>query len=254
MIQSAPIAPDVDVGMASDELLLRILRHVEAIRTVTFIQFQAGHSFVDRVLAPSERPRVFISSAGDLREAWLPEHEVLFAQRLADGTDIDKIIAAAVQHDRRQENRIRSTFDRDQLSAKTLEELRDQRPGWTLAVSSRVTTKRGERLHLPLMDFQCPISERNLDVVVTALALIGLYTGAVVESGRSYHYYGFNLLTLDAWLEFLGGCLLLSPIIDARYIGHRLLDKECVLRLSPSPGKTQQPRVVRILGSSSAPR
>jgi hypothetical protein len=255
MIQSAQMKPDVEIGMTSGELLMRILDSLAEIRTVTFIQFQVGNSFADRVARDRERPRLLIASeaAGEPREAWLPEHEILFAQRLAEGADINKLIGSAVKHDKHQYNRLRSSFDRDQLSIRTLESLREERPGWALAVSSSVQTTGGELFHLPLMDFQCPVSERNLALTVGALASIGRTTGAVVESGRSYHYYGFDLLSLDAWYDFLGSCLLLSPIVDGRYIGHRLLDKECVLRLGPSQRKPQQPRVVHILGSPNTP-
>jgi hypothetical protein len=253
MIQSAPTDLGIEVGMEAGELLLRLL-HLLSVRTVTFVQYRAAHPFVNRVVGSvDEQLHLLISSHadGEFREAWLPDYEILFAKRLAEGAEMTKLIAAAVQHDERQKDRIRTTFPSDQVSSSTIEILLQQRPEWTLAASSRVTTESDRLFHLPMMDFHCPVSEKNLALVAAALVAIGQEKGAIVETGRSYHYYGFELLTEDAWESFLGKCLLLSPLTDARYIGHRLIDKECVVRLAPSPGKDKQPKVVHLLGLQS---
>jgi hypothetical protein len=242
------------IGQNALELILRILKHVEKSHTVTFIQFETRQSFAERAGKPNERLRVLVesSSKGEAREVWLPDHDVVFARRLIEQTEMTKLVAAAVQHDELKAHEIRTTFTRDQLSVSTLSGLLAQRPELALAVSSRVTTSSGEELHLPLMDFQCPISDANLRVVVAALNAVNRGTGAVVETDRSYHYYGFDLLSRDEWHRFLCKCLLLLPITDTRYIAHCLLDRECVLRLAPSPSKSVQPRVVRLLGSAAA--
>lgn len=68
-----------------------------------------------------------------------------------------------------------------------------------------------------------------------------------MESGRSYHYYGCELLSEEEWIVFLGKSLLMSGYTDDRYIGHQLVDGHCVLRLSSRKSKANVPMVVSAL-------
>ncbi len=101
--------------------------------------------------------------------------------------------------------------------------------------------------HIPMMDFRCEPSSRNLKLVVEAMRRVGQQDGVVLESGRSYHYYGFNLLDEAGWLDFMYRNLLLTPFVDARYIGHRLLAGIARLRITASRGKPTVPHRVASL-------
>lgn len=109
--------------------------------------------------------------------------------------------------------------------------------------------------HIPLMDFRCKPSPENLHRVTKAIREIQdklFYRGDmpkqgfVLESGRSYHYYGCYLMDTLSWNTFLGMCLLLSDLTDARYIGHSLIDSSSTLRISATPLRPQIPKVVAI--------
>ncbi len=100
-----------------------------------------------------------------------------------------------------------------------------------LAICSRVSATSGEELHIPMLDFLCPCSESNRFSILRMLREIGECSGAIVESGRSYHYYGFRLLTHGDWVRFLARALMFAPFSDPRYIAHRLLDGQCRLRV-----------------------
>jgi len=95
-----------------------------------------------------------------------------------------------------------------------------------------------------MMDFICAPSESNLTMLAEMVSKLGLGRGYILESGRSYHYYGFRLLTLTEWEKFLGQCLLMYGFADDRYIGHQLVDGHCVLRLSSGALKNFTPRLV----------
>ncbi len=100
--------------------------------------------------------------------------------------------------------------------------------------------------HIPMMDFRCLKSPKNLARVKGLLRTIGEEEGVILDSGRSYHYLGVTPLNEKDWLMFLGKCLL-SELVDGRYVGHRLIDRCGILRISACPLRPKIPTVVSIL-------
>ncbi len=100
--------------------------------------------------------------------------------------------------------------------------------------------------HIPMMDFNCPKNSENLSRIEEFLRTIWQEEGVILDSGRSYHYYGVNLMDEKEWLDFLGSCLL-SELADKRYIGHRIKDHCGILRISTGPRQPKIPTVVSIL-------
>lgn len=124
--------------------------------------------------------------------------------------------------------------------------------GSVLSVLSRVKQKN-RTFHIPMMDFSCQdyfgkkVSlEQNLSDINCFLREEGYNRGAILFSGRSFHYYGTTLITEEQWQAFLGDCLL-SGLADRRFIGHRLKDKCSSLRLSACPLRPKIPKVVMVL-------
>lgn len=114
-----------------------------------------------------------------------------------------------------------------------------------LGVISKVRTNKGHQSHIPMMDFQCPVSAQNLNGLVELLPSTGQRHGFILQSGRSYHYYGKELLNNNQlWVSFLGKCLLMKGFVDERYVGHQLVDGHCVLRMSAGSRKRHVPVVV----------
>jgi hypothetical protein len=106
--------------------------------------------------------------------------------------------------------------------------------------------KDGSFMHLPMMDFRLEPTSEGLRRVVSALNQMQSIGGAILESGRSYHYIGFSLVSENEWLKFLAKSLLLSPLTDVRYIAHRMLEGVGYLRISTCPRKPQLPLVVYV--------
>ena len=113
-----------------------------------------------------------------------------------------------------------------------------------LGTCSKVCLAGGKSAHIPMMDFMCEISTKNLDLLIRLIEDLHQGRGYLLDSGRSYHYYGSRLLTEDEWRAFLGKCLLMTGFSDNRYIGHQLVDGHCVLRLSSAKLKSKTPTVV----------
>lgn len=114
------------------------------------------------------------------------------------------------------------------------------------ALSSRVETVHGQRFLL-LLDFACPVGEEQLADVVRACQFNG-WRGAVLESGSSYHFMGFEPMEFGAWVAAMGRALLLSGLIDVRYMGHALARGAGALRLHACEAKPTMPRVVALVG------
>ena len=115
-----------------------------------------------------------------------------------------------------------------------------------LALSSRVETVHGQRFLL-LLDFACPVGEEQLADVVRACQVNG-WRGAVMASGSSYHFLGFEPMEFGAWVAAMGRALLLSGLIDVRYMGHALARGAGALRLHACEAKPTMPRVVALVG------
>lgn len=88
-----------------------------------------------------------------------------------------------------------------------------------------------EPWHLPMLDMSVAAGEAGLAACMDVLAQLDAH-GAVFASGRSYHYVGDRLLPPRQMLDFLARAQLLSPIVDARWVTHQLIDGRCGLRIS----------------------
>ncbi len=121
--------------------------------------------------------------------------------------------------------------------------------GKALVLCSRVETRDDEILHIPMLDFECQVSDKNLQKIRDFVTELG-DSGLVLESGRSYHYYSFNLVSHNKWVKFMARTLLFTGFIDTRHIGHRILSGEARLRLAKIDGSDRYimtPRVVSVV-------
>lgn len=107
-----------------------------------------------------------------------------------------------------------------------------------LAVHSKVK-RAGHSYHIPMIDF----ASTKLDKVEAALSRLMLYSRPdhyyIFNSGRSFHAYGEGILSTIELYEFYGSLLLLnninvSDVVDARWVGHRLIGGYSSLRISSS--------------------
>jgi hypothetical protein len=106
-----------------------------------------------------------------------------------------------------------------------------------LAIHSTVAMN-GRALHIPMLDFATnhigPMQLHRLQMFLPKRVFTNF---AFYNSGRSFHAYSAHLLPPKDWYQFLGRALLVNPrdqaeIIDARWVGHRLIGGYCSLRLS----------------------
>ena len=147
----------------------------------------------------------------------------------------------------------RSTFtiSARELTPKKLEELCSSTPeGKELALNSRVQLADKIIMHIPMIDLATRatgIISRVLEVLPSNLS------GAMIwfESGRSYHGYGTVLISQDEWVKLMGRFLLVNqpqvpPVVDPRWIGHRLISGYASLRWTKNTGHyLQKPELAK---------
>lgn len=92
--------------------------------------------------------------------------------------------------------------------------------------------------HILLLDFSCPVTDENTELLKKELP-----KGLLVNSGNSYHFYGYEVLDFATWQARMHAALLLHGI-DHRYIGHRLLDGYGTLRITPNDHKPHTPEII----------
>jgi hypothetical protein len=155
---------------------------------------------------------------------------------------IEKVFSAALLHDNAT-SRLRQIKAEDAVSLREAEA--EVKPGNMLALSSLVKLRNGEMRHIPMLDFHFAASTRNEALAVSALkALTGKNRGFLVQSGKSYHYYGFELLSQAELPKFLARAILLGHIFDRRWISHQIIEGACALRIGSGHGYASLPFVV----------
>lgn len=122
-----------------------------------------------------------------------------------------------------------------------------------IAFQSRVrTSKRGQPAHVPLIDFVGSPHPTAFADAASVLRHFGAEQAYLYSSGRSFHMYGTNLVSKHRWEQMLGRLLLLNlpgrdPVLDTRWVGHRLIAGYGALRWSSRSSLHQrEPRLVAI--------
>jgi len=127
----------------------------------------------------------------------------------------------------------------------------DEEPRDALSVGSKVKLFSGEIAHIPMMDFKIYSSPKNLSELESVLKMTKFPSGFLLKSGRSFHYYGVELMPQEVWLEWMESMLSdEAPIyrkIDSSWV-EKSIARECsFLRLAPSPSKSFLPRVIALV-------
>ncbi len=138
-------------------------------------------------------------------------------------------------------------YSRKEFLGLTLERFPVLKEHHVWSIISKVLCTDGEYRHIPMMNFHPEIGSLN-EIEASIKHLTGDRPGVLLSSGRYFHYYGDFLLTQEEWLQFMASFLMPCVLVSPRYIGHRLHDGYCTLRLTADNiYKPLVPEVVRIL-------
>lgn len=246
-LNSSPIS----IGDQALQLALNLSKLNESIKVLKFKTYFPLPTLDRRLAAPEDKIlNPILEKTAELKsltENFIPYWELVFAVSW-NTPKSDLFIHEALKHDKRDEA-IELFEVQIDSSAKDriLNKVAGTPSDGVLALCSTCINVDGLVKHIPMMDFRCKPTASNLKKIRIALAELGQKRGAILQSGRSYHYYGFDLLNQEDWVKFLAKCLLLAPIADARYIAHRLIEGIGALRITASETKPETPFIVDIL-------
>lgn len=241
----------VSIGDDALQLVMKLPQINDSIKSLQFKTYAPSPVLEERLSAPEDTSlrRIFEKTA-HLKEATenvIPYWELIFAVSW-ESEKSDLFIKEALKHDPKDEAVEKFNIHIDEAFDRTLErKMRDLSETTALALCSQCIDDSGLVKHLPMMDFRCKPSDNNLKKVKSSLKALGQKKGAILESGRSYHFYGFELMAQDEWVKYLSKCLLLAPISDTRYIAHRLIEGVGALRITASQSKPVIPFVVDLI-------
>lgn len=135
------------------------------------------------------------------------------------------------------------------LNYEKLDKLRKNKES-VLSIESEVILNNGKKEYIPLANFHME-KGASLSFIVKQLDCMGFKKGegAILFSGRNYHFYGINLLKSKKELNKFFGLLLLPLLTTSPgYVGYSLIRDTYTLRLTKdNKFKKTIPYVVKVL-------
>jgi hypothetical protein len=110
---------------------------------------------------------------------------------------------------------------------KVMRLMKELNPKQELAIHSKVSVN-GEEKHIPMLDLLSEFQPGMIASISSLMKSMGIKEFEVYLSGRSAHVYGLTLISSSGLMRFFASALLLNlpdqnPIVDSRWIGHRML-------------------------------
>lgn len=138
-------------------------------------------------------------------------------------------------------------YFREEFSHLILDDLPSLGENQVWSIISKVQCSSGKTKHLPMMNFHLE-KDSSRDIKQILKYIYGDHKGVLLDSGRFFHYYGDFLLDEKEWIQFMAEFLMPTILVSPRYIGHRLYEGHCALRLTTDGKyKPKIPEVVEIL-------
>ena len=201
-------------------------------------EFRLGQSALDVC-------KVIVNHQPDISSVQLIAHDVSVNWRQLHQTTREKLKNLRSGFEHVQPIKYQE-YNRDEFNRLTLDALPCIGRNEVWSIVSKVKLFSGKYKHLPMMNFHYE-NDYERDIKKVLKYICGNNKGVLLESGRFLHYYGDFLLDENNWIKFMAEFLMPTVLVSPRYIGHRLYDGYCTLRLTiDSKYKTNIPKVVRI--------
>lgn len=215
--------------MDSAEVIKELVRGNSGIKACRFFSFSTSTKLQDRLQAMDDHECDLISRAQEKKKResvrfWNALLSVFIEGRVHN----EELLAEVFYH---QPNRDFTYVDR-----KDLEEFLATKKAIPQAVNSKVLMIDGSSRHIPLLDFKVPSKQGHDRLVADCVRAMGLH-GYVLDSGRSYHFIGSNLISESELLDLLAKFVLLDPISDKAWAAHQIIERSASLRVSEVRGR-----------------
>ena len=228
------------------DIFMAVLHANPMIKSFTLFTPQLAPLLLQRAELSSEELEIVQQAQSLKASTCLPFWDALMTTSMHVAAPTVGIFRAAMYHNAITDNvKILST------STLALPQLRaieaTLTPDKILAVASKVKCADGTVRHIPQIDFHCSDTTTTRGIVMELLNVLGL-RGNLLASGKSFHFYGVDLLAENEFANFMGRILLFSPIVDRAWIAHQLIEGQTALRLSSRPGYGTSPKLVAVAG------
>jgi hypothetical protein len=235
------------LGKPISHAIAELIRLIPEVARVSFAAYRPAPGLDTRLALNTDPTADIRKEAEQLRQEFgIPFWDAVLSISMKRGNIPSRYVELAILHDKSPDDYYVNVA-RTEITTSTIDSLVEGlKPGFVLALSSKVELIDGASAHIPMMDFRCAPGDKNAMIVKNALAAMGEIHGFLVNSGRSYHYYGLRLLSADTWAKFLAMAILFTPVVDARYVAHRLADGACRLRVGTGPEKPSTPTVEEV--------
>lgn len=237
------------MGTRSEEIdLTKIILSTVPTGSTIRVAYISGAPRVQRRVEGAARSEGLIEQARELRtSSGIPFWHALFLVGEASSEGVPTaILQSALYHQDPADGEVIPLV----VDNATPERLADLGQGLrgrdSLALLSHVTSPLGEERFIPMLDFSSKSSRPGSTATVRSAVEALKTRGTLFASGRSYHFYGSELVSRDEQLNFWARSLLLTPIVDERWIAHQIRAQVGALRISANE-KGIVPRVLATL-------
>jgi hypothetical protein len=203
------------INQRAPDAFRAIIETLPEVASISVFTYTAPQLLQTRAVLTKGENEIFEAALEMTAAYGLPFWDAIMLKCFTATCDVSNLLAAAMFH----RNHITHVVNRaDVLAGAKLTDLCSKAGDEMIAVTSHVSLYDGSSGHIPLMDFHCPKSDHGIGVVKSVARLLLPDGALVLDSGRSYHAYGRNLMTVQEFLDFLGRAILFSPIIEPRVL------------------------------------
>jgi hypothetical protein len=238
---------NIDQGQEIVYILPRLIDEIGDIASLNLLALDTA-SQSNRVVDRPELKPVVAEALHIRKEYKVPFWEaVLLTARKEKGEALDLVLDEATHHRPMSEVAENIQINAEDFFVGKLQGIAARADGrHIVALSSKVTTKGSQEAgHLQMLDFRIRPNEENESLAAEILKRVGV-GGVLLNSGNSYHFYGYHLMRSDAELSrFLGKVSLFAPFVDQRWVAHQMIEGACALRVSKGKSFTHSPVFVR---------
>lgn len=200
------------------------------IASLRVFEFSFSNKFQDKILDITSEERVLIEKCiiyKSKRQLGFWKAILRFIQL---GYSVsDRMLAHCVFHN---ENKEYKTFLRDDFLSYITSDI-----SGSVALNSKVTLSDGSEMHIVMLDFKTPVGAFGLEIVKRVLAVFSL-RGAILDSGKSYHFIGYDLVSEHALINILAKFIMMDPVSDKAWAAHQIIERSASLRISRKYGKS----------------
>lgn len=210
----------------SIDILIKVLNKNKIIKSLSFYEFGNYELIQNRINLIRPLDKVF-SNALAMRELyklpfWDSFNVSLFDQKIDNFEFLNEI------------NFQNKPIKKTELNREVLTKNKIDFQKYT-GVCSLINSK-SSGLHIALLDFHVPPSIVNQQLCSEIIIHLNL-KGFLLDSGKSYHFIGSEIIDYECLQKVLFNALLFSPIVDKSWIAHQLIQKYCCLRVTPKYGR-----------------